>query len=381
MAGDRVGPHVVVGRRRVLRIALHVDVRVERPAGLRVGDRPGDDVGGDGGQGHVEGGRRSAGHLNAAVGVRIVAISGGRHGIHPRFEAQHVDAVAAAGSRCGSPRLRGGFHSRALERTLGYGVPHDAAQGAGFGDRAAGETEGADARHPGGVARRRQVLLCVPEGAVVHWINAHHAVVAPAIVAAGLIAAADDQRRLGLGQRPQGIVRQPSGVAHGGIDAAAGHAVAQGEVALSVHRYTAHPAVMGIRGIRALLINRRRPAGVADLVPAHAGEIAARVHGVIDDQRFVIPKVAVGQPVHQPVADGVQFDRCARLRDTGARAGTQRRPRGGVQHSVWLSVEAKGRVVGIGPIHVELPEAHGVVRPDPRAVVHLHEVVGRALGR
>ncbi len=109
--------------------------------------------------------------------------------------------------------------------------------------------------------------------------------------------------------------------------------------------------------------------------------IAPRVNGMVDDQGFVCAEVTIGQPVHQPVADGIQSRRCARLRDAGARTRTQRRPRGGVQNGVGLPVIAKRRVAGIGPIDVKLPDTYGVVRPNPCAVVYFHEVVRRTRGR
>src|SRR5260370_265354 len=61
------------------------------------------------------------------------------------------------------------------------------------------ECEGAHARLPARGAGEGVVLLRVPEGAVVSWVDRHHAVVAPAVEARGLRAGAGNERRFALG--------------------------------------------------------------------------------------------------------------------------------------------------------------------------------------
>src|SRR5207245_2726084 len=118
------------------------------------------------------------------------------------------------------------------------------------GDRrraATGELEVADARLPliGGTGR--EVLVRVPEGAVVHRVDGHGGVIAPAAVS-GLRAAAGLEGPLLHGQLPGCVTCQPRRVAYRGIGRAAGHAVAHGDVAGAVHGDTCHPAVVGVGG-------------------------------------------------------------------------------------------------------------------------------------
>ena len=67
-------------------------------------------------------------------------------------------------------------------------------------------------------------------------------------------------------------------------------------------------------GVGALLDERRRRAGIPQFVPADAGLVRGGVDGVIEDQRFVIAEIAVGDAVHEAVGNAVQpvVDGCVR---------------------------------------------------------------------
>src|SRR6187549_2055833 len=80
---------------------------------------------------------------------------------------------------------------------------------------AAGELERDDARPPGSDHERvlTEVLLRVPEGAVVARIDGQVAVVAPAAFRLGLRAGAGVRDLLGLGHLPERVAGSPTGVA------------------------------------------------------------------------------------------------------------------------------------------------------------------------
>src|SRR5207244_13038908 len=68
----------------------------------------------------------------------------------------------------------------------------------------------------------------------------------------------------------QRISHLPPRIADPRVRTAAGNAVAQADVAGRVHGDASHPAIIGVRGVSALLIDGGRAAGAANLVPAHA---------------------------------------------------------------------------------------------------------------
>jgi len=70
------------------------------------------------------------------------------------------------------------------------------------------------------------------------------------------------------------------------------------------------------------LENRRRSARRPDFIPTNA-DARARGDGVIGDQRFVIAKVTIGEPVHEAIRQRVQGLGCAGLRNTGSARATR----------------------------------------------------------
>ena len=68
----------------------------------------------------------------------------------------------------------------------------------------------------------------------------------------------------------QWIGWRTTGIADGWVHSGTGHAVTESDVAHFVHRDATHPAVIRVRSIRTGLIDDRRSAGAANLVPAHS---------------------------------------------------------------------------------------------------------------
>src|SRR5205823_1668408 len=161
-----------------------------------------------------------------------------------------------------------------------------------------------------------------PEGAVVHGVYRHAAVVAPAR-AAGLLAAPRNERTLPLGQRIERVGDEPSGPPDGWIYVGCiGYAVPYGNVAHVVHSYAAHPPVVRARRICALLVHHGRAVRVAYLVPPDTRRaVAVRVRRLVYDQRLVAAHVPVGKPVHKAVSDRLQLDEGVGLVNASAARG------------------------------------------------------------
>ena len=79
-----------------------------------------------------------------------------------------------------------------------------------------------------------QILGGVPEGAVVRRVDAHAAVVAPAVETSGLGPGTLNNAVFAF-ERPQRIAGHAAGITDGGVNAAARGAVSHGDVARLVH--------------------------------------------------------------------------------------------------------------------------------------------------
>src|SRR5207237_9592123 len=128
------------------------------------------------------------------------------------------------------------------------------------------ELEGPDAGMPVERAARREVLGRVPEGAVIHRVDRHRAVVAPALEPTPLRSRPVDQDRLCL-KGAEWICRRAARVYDRWVQGGAREAVADRAVTDAVHRRAAHPAVALVRRVGALLVDGGRLAWTADPVP------------------------------------------------------------------------------------------------------------------
>src|SRR5439155_25071683 len=164
------------------------------------------------------------------------------------------------------------------------------------------ELKGSDARPPVEGTVRRDVFVGVPEGAVVDWIDRHRAVVAPATQAAGLGAGPGDDRSLALRHRPRRVAGQAACVANLWVQRAAADAVAESDISRCVLGDAAHPSIVGVRRVRALLEDAEAVAASGpQLVPPDADR-APGYHAAVDHERFVVSEVAVRESITEAVA-------------------------------------------------------------------------------
>ena len=121
-------------------------------------------------------------------------------------------------------------------------------------------------------------------------------------------------------------------------------------------------------------MNHGRIARGSDLVPAEGGASVLRADRVVDDERLVVPEVAVDEPVHQPIAERLQLLRRVEL----GNALSAERVADGINELRGRDLDRSGEsAVGRRrPVDVELP-----LEQARRVDVEGHEVVGRARGR
>src|SRR6266446_493166 len=212
------------------------------------------------------------------------------------------------------------------------------------------ELEVANARPPIKSARRGIVFVGEPESAVVHRVNCHRAIITPTVGSAGLAAGAGNDSGFTLRQGVYRITHQTARVSDLGINSCTGGVKAKREISRLVHRYTAHPAPGRIGLIGALLKDRYRPRRyAAQFDPAYAGH-PARADAVIGHHGFVIAKIPIRGPVHQPIAKVVKVICRSQLRHASA-GGWAKLGKAGRGR---IGEESKGSVSGCDEIGVEM---------------------------
>ena len=145
------------------------------------------------------------------------------------------------------------------------------------------------------------VLRRVKERAVIRRINCHSAIVAPAAQGGSLRATSAEDHVFRF-QGPRRIRGRTPGYGNFRVNRAARFAVAGGDVAAFIRGDAAHPPPIRI-GLKCPLLKYcRRAVRAADFIPAHAGYTVDR-DGVIENDGFMIAKVAVGHPVIGYIAD------------------------------------------------------------------------------
>src|SRR5207253_4468172 len=136
---------------------------------------------------------------------------------------------------------------------------------------ASGELKGPDYGFPVKTAVVWKILAGVPERAVVRRIDAQCAVVPPAVEVAVLRTGTFDDAGFRF-HRSGGVSGRAAGEADTGVNAAAGDAVAEADIAGSVHRRAAHPTIGGIGSKSTLLVQGEcgiAGDGGAQFIPPH----------------------------------------------------------------------------------------------------------------
>src|SRR4051794_3779370 len=160
------------------------------------------------------------------------------------------------------------------------------------GSTAAREREGRDPRLPD--VADADILAREPEGALVHRVDRHAEVVAPAF---GLVlhAAAADQDLL-VAQAPERIVTASTGEAEARVHGGARDAVAQGDVLLAVHGHAAHPPVRGVEGLGPLVAHAPAVTPPPQVEPPDAGRVGTvGVDVEVPDQGLGAAEVLIAQ--------------------------------------------------------------------------------------
>ena len=215
---------------------------------------------------------------------------------------------------------------------------------------AGSELKRADARIPAGLGGRL-VFLRVPESAIVARVDSHRGVVAPAVVT-GLGSAARHEGRFCL-QGSGWVANLPAGISNRRIRCAARDAVAHPYAARLIHSDACHPAVVGVGRKSPLLIEGGRAVGISHLVPANARVSAGGYHCVVRDERLMVAELAIGQAVHEAVAEGIQILSRSGLGNAVSRVEAGCREWG---HSRNGSRTNESRIVEVRKVHMELPE-------------------------
>src|SRR5215217_6538873 len=142
------------------------------------------------------------------------------------------------------------------------------------------------------------VFVEVPERAVIHGVNIHRGVIAPAGVGSRLHPGAIDHRGFAEIELPERVTGQTPAVTDARIHIyAIDHTIANGHISLLVLGDTAHPAMHTIvRSVGALLVERVSAIDAADLVPANPSHTRSSLHRLIGHQCLVIPEATIGEP-------------------------------------------------------------------------------------
>src|SRR6266542_4868140 len=236
---------------------------------------------------------------------------GGQPRIEPKAPGQAGPTALAEYSRQGGGAgvTGAGPHSRVTRPALS----------------ASGQAEAGDPRLPPGrrglLAFKCVVLVDIPQGAVVHGVDVHRRVVAPARVRRRLHSSAVDDHALAERHLSQRVTGEPARVADARehvdrID----DAEAKADVALPVHGDAPHPAVHTVvRRVGTLLVEAVGTPDAPDLVPAGAGDSGKGLDGLVGDQGLVPLEVPVGQPPRWPLPVRKDVEILSRVRYPGLR--------------------------------------------------------------
>lgn len=217
--------------------------------------------------------------------------------------------------------------------------------------RAFRETEGSDLRLPAALRTGQVVLVCVPEGAIIHWVHGHAAERAPVFVRAILRSSSGDHVDFRLHYTGM-VSNRVSGVTDAGEHRRAGYVVSDGDIAKLVFCDAAEPAPSHVGSNGARLENDRSQRS-AVFIPADSRMsccAGASRDGVSHHNRLVGAEVAVGDATVQTISPALQQVRCAGLWDARLEvvAGVS------VGRKYVGNGTGEGGVHLIDPVHVEL---------------------------
>jgi hypothetical protein len=161
------------------------------------------------------------------------------------------------------------------------------------------EFEGTNSRGPIETAHSCVILVRVPKGAVITWINRHGTVVSPPMVGLELSTTAIDHHQW-TEHHPGRISWSATSYVDARKQVLAGRAEAQRHVPDLIHGDTAKPVIRIWISNSSLLINEwgRR---VAQFVPAHCTQ-SATFHSMVYYERLVISEITVSQSKHYTIA-------------------------------------------------------------------------------
>src|SRR5262249_40754435 len=148
-------------------------------------------------------------------------------------------------------------------------------------------------------------------------VHSHVTIIAPPAQTAVLGTSTYDQACFTLSERSERITSQAASVADAWVGCAAGDAKAHRHICGLVLSDAPHPAILGVRGIRARLVNCWCATRTADFIPAHPNGTAS-CDRMIDNERFIAAEIAVIQVIHQAVSQRIQLLCGTSLGNTGA---------------------------------------------------------------
>src|ERR1019366_6511609 len=150
----------------------------------------------------------------------------------------------------------------------GYGVRVRVQREVGI-TQANGKDERPDASTPVEGSVGFLVLVGVPEGAIVGRVKLDAAVIAPTVQAVVLGTGAFHDAVFRL-EHARSIAGKAAGEANRGVDAAAGRAVADGNIGIPIVRDASHPTICAIGSIGSLLIEGNVAGWVIKLIPSES---------------------------------------------------------------------------------------------------------------
>ena len=233
-----------IGEERAFRIATDVNLGIQRPVTITIGDMESNFVSRFRGESKVLSGGIAISNINRRRSLSVTKLRSG-YGISAnRHSCESVMAVFISG--CAEAQI-GDFYYSASNRIAGVSIGNGALQGTSRAIGARFKLEGADAGVPSSSAVRRVVFLGVPESTTILRVNSHHAVVAPAAGRVALRTAAFYNYTL-IAHFASGVAGQTACEVHRGVFRGTSDGIAKRHVVHDVHCNATHPPAVAIAG-------------------------------------------------------------------------------------------------------------------------------------